>query len=127
MPPEIRVIGVQGMPEVQVGDNLASQIMDAAREQGAAIESGDVLVVTQKIVSKAEGRVIRWRVRESLLFPAFQDNGNDRHSHFSTLKVCAGQTRLMLSASSVCLPAGMIMVIMPSELGDLHIGPASGK
>ena len=58
MPPEIRVIGIQGMPEVQAGDNLPAQIIDAALAQGTAIESGDVLVVTQKVVSKAEGRVV---------------------------------------------------------------------
>ena len=58
MPPEIRVIGIQGMPEVKAGDNLSAQIMDAAEAQGTAFESGDVLVVTQKVVSKAEGRVV---------------------------------------------------------------------
>ncbi len=58
MPPEIRVIGIQGMPEVQSGDDIAAQIMDAAQAQGTAIEAGDVVVVTQKVVSKAEGRVI---------------------------------------------------------------------
>ena len=59
MPPEIRAIGIEGMPEVQEGDDLASQIMDAAQLQGTPIETGDILVVTQKIVSKAEGRVVR--------------------------------------------------------------------
>lgn len=58
MPPEIRVIGIEGMPEVQAGDDLPRQIMDAAQVQGTAIETGDVLVVTQKVVSKAEGRVV---------------------------------------------------------------------
>jgi coenzyme F420-0:L-glutamate ligase/coenzyme F420-1:gamma-L-glutamate ligase len=58
MPPEIRVIGIEGMPEVQKGDDLATQIMDAAQRQGTSIEAGDVVVVTQKIVSKAEGRVV---------------------------------------------------------------------
>ena len=58
MPPEIRVIGIEGMPEVKAGDDLAAQIMDAAQAQGTAIQAGDVLVVTQKIVSKAEGRVV---------------------------------------------------------------------
>jgi coenzyme F420-0:L-glutamate ligase/coenzyme F420-1:gamma-L-glutamate ligase len=59
MPPEIRVIGLQGMPEIQPGDDLAARIMDAARGQDIPIETGDVIVVTQKIVSKAEGRVVR--------------------------------------------------------------------
>ena len=58
MPPEVRVIGVQGMPEITPGDDLASQLVDAAQRQGTPIEAGDVLVVTQKVVSKAEGRVI---------------------------------------------------------------------
>jgi coenzyme F420-0:L-glutamate ligase / coenzyme F420-1:gamma-L-glutamate ligase len=58
MPPEIRVIGVHGMPEVRDGDDLPELIMDAARRQGTPLEAGDVLVVTQKVVSKAEGRVV---------------------------------------------------------------------
>ena len=58
MPPEIRAIGIEGLPEVQAGDDLAGQIMAAAAAQGTPVEEGDVLVVTQKIVSKAEGRVM---------------------------------------------------------------------
>ena len=58
MPPEIRVIGIEGMPEAQPGDDLAGQLLDAAKRQGTPIEPGDVIVVTQKIVSKAEGRVV---------------------------------------------------------------------
>ena len=58
MPPEIRVIGIEGMPEAVAGDDLAAQIVDACQNQGTEIDSGDVLVVTQKIVSKAEGRVV---------------------------------------------------------------------
>ena len=58
MPPEIRAVGIEGLPEVQAGDDLARQIIDAAAAQGTPIEDGDVVVVTQKIVSKAEGRVM---------------------------------------------------------------------
>ena len=58
MPPEIRAVGIEGLPEVRAGDDLAAQIMDAAAAQGTTIDDGDVLVVTQKIVSKAEGRVM---------------------------------------------------------------------
>jgi len=58
MPPEVRVIGVQGMPEIKPGDDLSSLLIDAAQEQGTPIEAGDVVVVTQKVVSKAEGQVI---------------------------------------------------------------------
>ena len=50
----ITVIPVEGIPEVQEGDDLAGLIRGAAD-----LEPGDVLVVAQKAVSKAEGRVVR--------------------------------------------------------------------
>jgi len=50
----ISLIPVTGLPEVQPGDVLADLIVDATDE----IHDGDVLVVTQKVVSKAEGRLI---------------------------------------------------------------------
>jgi len=49
------------MPEVRPGDDLATLILEAIRGQGAEVEDGDVLVVTQKIVSKAEGRLVDLR------------------------------------------------------------------
>ncbi|MDE2843517.1 MAG: coenzyme F420-0:L-glutamate ligase [Chloroflexota bacterium] len=58
MPPRLTVIGIEGMPEARPGDDLPEQLMQAAVAQGTPLETGDVLVVTQKIVSKAEGRVI---------------------------------------------------------------------
>jgi coenzyme F420-0:L-glutamate ligase/coenzyme F420-1:gamma-L-glutamate ligase len=57
MPQEIRIIPLEGIPEVREGDDLPGLIMKAA-QAGASINSGDVVVVTQKIVSKAEGRVV---------------------------------------------------------------------
>jgi len=55
---QVRIIAVAGMPEIRPGDDLAALILEAARGQGADVEDGDVLVVTQKIVSKAEGRLV---------------------------------------------------------------------
>jgi coenzyme F420-0:L-glutamate ligase/coenzyme F420-1:gamma-L-glutamate ligase len=54
----VRIIGITGIPEVRPGDDLAAHILSAAQRQGLAFEDGDVLVVTQKIVSKAEGRIV---------------------------------------------------------------------
>ena len=59
MPPEVRVIGIQGMPEFKDGDDLAGPMIDAAQTQGTPIEDGDILVVTQKIISKVEGKVVK--------------------------------------------------------------------
>lgn len=55
--PELRVIGLRGLPEVQSGDDVSDLIAEAAAA-GPGLEGGDVVVVTQKIVSKAEGRVV---------------------------------------------------------------------
>lgn len=57
-PAEVRVIGLRGIPMVQAGDDLAGQIIDAAAAQGTPIEEGDLVVVTQRVVSKTEGRVV---------------------------------------------------------------------
>ena len=53
---ELRVIPLTGIPEVEPGDDLAGFLGDAL-ERAGALEEDDVLVVSQKVVSKAEGRV----------------------------------------------------------------------
>lgn len=59
MPPHYEVIGVEGIPEVRPGDDIARLIVDAAARQGTPLRGADLLVVGQKIVSKAEGRIVR--------------------------------------------------------------------
>ena len=54
----LSVIPVHGIPEVRAGDVLATYIADAADAQGTSLDHGDVVVVTQKVVSKAEGRLV---------------------------------------------------------------------
>ncbi|MFD3641327.1 coenzyme F420-0:L-glutamate ligase [Streptomyces griseus] len=61
--PSFRVWAVGGMPEVRAGDDLAKLI--AAAEPG--LVDGDILLVTSKIVSKAEGRVVRAADREAAI------------------------------------------------------------
>ncbi|MFN8634848.1 MAG: coenzyme F420-0:L-glutamate ligase [Chloroflexota bacterium] len=58
---EIRIIPVRGVGEVRPGDDVAAILVEAFEGQGQRFETGDVLVVTQKIVSKAEGRVVDLR------------------------------------------------------------------
>jgi coenzyme F420-0:L-glutamate ligase/coenzyme F420-1:gamma-L-glutamate ligase len=53
------VIGIVGLPEIRKGDDLGRLIVEAAASQGTALRDGDLLVVSQKIVSKSEGRVVR--------------------------------------------------------------------
>ena len=56
--PQLQVIGLVGLPEIRPGDDLAALIVEASRDQGTAVEDDDILVVTSKIVSKAEGRMV---------------------------------------------------------------------
>lgn len=56
--PSFSAIGVTGLPEIEDGDILGPMIAEAARRQGTPLVDGDILVVTQKIVSKAEGMLV---------------------------------------------------------------------
>jgi coenzyme F420-0:L-glutamate ligase/coenzyme F420-1:gamma-L-glutamate ligase len=49
---------IPGLPEIREGDNLARLTALAARRAEISFEDGDILVVAQKIISKAEGRVL---------------------------------------------------------------------
>lgn len=58
MSAEVRVVALEGIPEIEDGDDLAALLLDAA-ERAGGFEDADVLVVAQKAVSKAEGRIVR--------------------------------------------------------------------
>jgi coenzyme F420-0:L-glutamate ligase/coenzyme F420-1:gamma-L-glutamate ligase len=59
VPARYEVIGVEGLPEIRRGQDLAPLIVEAARRQDTPIRERDLLVVSQKIVSKTEGRIVR--------------------------------------------------------------------
>jgi coenzyme F420-0:L-glutamate ligase/coenzyme F420-1:gamma-L-glutamate ligase len=54
----IQIIGIEGLPVIKMGDNIASLICEAAEKQGTPIQNGDIIVVTHVIVSRAEGRTV---------------------------------------------------------------------
>lgn len=56
--PRLSLAGVPGLPIVEPGANLAALIAGALANAGLVLQAGDVLVVTSKIVSKAEGRFV---------------------------------------------------------------------
>ena len=58
MPRTLTIIAVEGIGEVHAGDELAVLIADAAVDQGTPLLDGDCVVVTQKVVSKAEARMV---------------------------------------------------------------------
>lgn len=70
--PRFTVWGVTGLPEIDAGNDLVTMIADAIAAQvhedaAAALQDGDILVVTSKIVSKAEGRQVPVADREKAI------------------------------------------------------------
>jgi coenzyme F420-0:L-glutamate ligase / coenzyme F420-1:gamma-L-glutamate ligase len=56
---DLRVFAVRGIPEVSATTDLGRAIADGVVSCGLAVEAGDVFVVAQKVVSKAEGALVR--------------------------------------------------------------------
>ncbi|MGW2914514.1 coenzyme F420-0:L-glutamate ligase [Streptomyces asoensis] len=101
-----RVWAVGGLPEVRAGDDLAKLI--AAAEPGLA--DGDVLLVTSKIVSKAEGRVVRAEDREAAI-----DAETVRVvARRGTLRIVENRQGLVMAAAGVDAsntPAGTVLLL----------------
>ena len=55
---DLQLIAIPGIPDVQPGDDVGRMLLDALDRAGLALLDGDVLAVAQKIVSKAEGRLV---------------------------------------------------------------------
>jgi coenzyme F420-0:L-glutamate ligase/coenzyme F420-1:gamma-L-glutamate ligase len=54
----VSITGIEGIPEINPGDDLAKLIAGAIASQGERLQDGDVVTVTQKVVSKSEGRFV---------------------------------------------------------------------
>jgi len=57
--PGLRLFRLPGLPEIRRGDDLAAHIANAAGKARLHFENGDILVIAQKIVSKAEGALVQ--------------------------------------------------------------------
>jgi coenzyme F420-0:L-glutamate ligase / coenzyme F420-1:gamma-L-glutamate ligase len=56
---ELQIIPVQQVPEIKPGMNLGECLRNAIKASGLQIQKGDILAVTQKVISKAEGRIVK--------------------------------------------------------------------
>jgi len=56
---KVSILGLEGLPLIRAGDDLANLIVSAAKNSNILIEDGDFLVVAQKVISKAEDRVVQ--------------------------------------------------------------------
>ncbi|HTE83887.1 MAG TPA: coenzyme F420-0:L-glutamate ligase, partial [Dehalococcoidia bacterium] len=55
----LQILPLNGLPEIRPGDDLAGLILSASALHGPQLQTGDVIVVAQKAVSKAEGRLVQ--------------------------------------------------------------------
>ncbi|MEU5770008.1 coenzyme F420-0:L-glutamate ligase [Streptomyces asoensis] len=101
-----RVWAVGGLPEVRAGDDLAKLIAAAEPE----LADGDVLLVTSKIVSKAEGRIVRAQDREAAI-----DAETVRVvARRGTLRIVENRQGLVMAAAGVDAsntPAGTVLLL----------------
>jgi coenzyme F420-0:L-glutamate ligase/coenzyme F420-1:gamma-L-glutamate ligase len=79
---ELRIIPIRGIGEVHPGDDLAATILAALERQDQSLAGGDVLVVTQKIVSKAEGQIIDPREIEPSAFAHMAAAQGHKDAHY---------------------------------------------
>ena len=94
----LEILPVEGLPEIRDGDDLGAMLAQPLRALG--IRDGDVVVVTQKIVSKAEGRLVR------------AADGNERSEWIrrETRRVVARRGELVIAETHhgfVCANAGV--------------------
>ena len=97
--PDYRVLGVQGLPEVRPGDDLAALIAAAVE-----LEDGDVLVVTSKLLSKAEGRLVPvppGADREQVRLRAIADETVREVARRGTAVIAENRNGLVLAAAGV--------------------------
>ncbi|AGS69972.1 coenzyme F420-0:L-glutamate ligase [Streptomyces collinus] len=104
--PQYTVRALSGIPEVQPGDDLAKLIAAA----GPGLADGDVLLVTSKIVSKAEGRIVRADDREAAI-----DAETVRVvARRGTLRIVENRQGLVMAAAGVDAsntPAGTVLLL----------------
>jgi coenzyme F420-0:L-glutamate ligase/coenzyme F420-1:gamma-L-glutamate ligase len=58
LPPTLTLTALAGLPLVKPGDDLVALLQIALQRANIVVRDGDILVIAQKIVSKAEGRII---------------------------------------------------------------------
>jgi coenzyme F420-0:L-glutamate ligase/coenzyme F420-1:gamma-L-glutamate ligase len=121
---ELRVLAVEGLPEVREGDDLGALIAGAAE-----LEEGDIVVVAQKVVSKAEGRVVALDdVEPSRFAEAISVDRDPRHTEVilsETARMVRLRPPLLIAETRhglVCASAGVDASNTP-ETGTLVLRP----
>lgn len=125
--PRIELIGVEGLPLVAPGDDLTELIVAALDRGGLRPQTGDILVVAQKIVSKAENRFV------DLASVAPSDRARrigaaiDKDPRLVEL-ILAESTRIVRQARNLLITEHRLGYVMANAgIDQSNVGPADGQ
>lgn len=119
----MRLVALRGIPIIQPGDDLAARVAEAAARQGIRLANG-ALVICQKVVSKAEGRVVRLAdvtPSEQAERIAAEDDKDPRHVEVvlrETVRIVRRGHRVLISETRhgfVCANAGVDLSNAPGD------------
>ena len=94
----VTVFAVGGIPEIHPGDDLAGMLGDAL---AGTLEDGDILVITSKVVSKAEGRIIQAADREDAITAETRRVVATREHKAGTTRIVETHLGLVMAAAGV--------------------------
>jgi coenzyme F420-0:L-glutamate ligase/coenzyme F420-1:gamma-L-glutamate ligase len=99
IPPDaVTIFAIDGLPEIHPGDDLAGILGDALN---GTLEDGDILVITSKIVSKAEGRIIEATDREHAITAETRRLVASREHKAGTTRIVETHHGLVMAAAGV--------------------------
>jgi len=114
----VSIVGLEGIPFVKAGDNVAEFIVVAAQKENVVFDDGDVVVVGHKIVSKAEGRTVRLK----------DIKPSSRAKELSTLTFrVAGLVELVLREAKRVVKATKEILIVENRSGFVCINAGVDK
>ncbi|GER22329.1 hypothetical protein NCCP1664_08260 [Zafaria cholistanensis] len=112
--PSLSVTALAGVPEIGPGDHLATILGDALDASAEGVREGDIIVVTSKIVSKAEGRHVRAADREAAIAAETVRVVASRTHPGGTTRIVENRQGLVLAAAGVDnsnTPEGTILLL----------------
>lgn len=115
----LTVLAVDGIPEISAGDDLATIIGDAL----SGIEDGDILAVTSKIVSKAEGRQVIAADREEAITAETVRLVARREHPGGVTRIVENRLGLVLAAAGVDssnTPEGVVLLLPEDPDASAH-------
>ena len=99
LPPDaVSIFAIDGLPEIHPGDDLAGMLGDAL---GDTLVDGDILVITSKIVSKAEGRIVEAQDREDAITAETRRIVASRAHPGGVTRIVETHTGLVMAAAGV--------------------------